>query len=287
MARISDLLSASSTLSFEFFPPTSPKASQALSNTLESLVPLNPDFVSVTYGAAGNDRSRTGDLVADIVADHKVPTMAHLTCIGHSVAEIDTLLDRYAAMGVSDILALAGDPPSDGSRPPSGDFVYASELVQHIAADGRFGIGVAAHPEGHPRSSDMATDRAHLAEKLLIADFAITQFFFNAADYFKMVADLADLGCDTPVIPGVIPITNLSQIERFAAMAGATVPSRVRDRLGAVADDPSAVFAVGVEIASELSRELLDGKAPGIHLYTLNKSAATTAVLDNLGSLVA
>lgn len=281
MARISDLLANARTVSFEFFPPATLEGAVQLSTTLNELEALRPDFVSVTYGAGGSGRDRTVDTVLAIERERSTTSMAHLTCIGHTVAEVDEMLDVYAANGVENILALAGDPPKSGEA-TVGDFHYATDLVRHLRADGRFAIGVAAHPEGHPRSSGKHTDRRLLAQKLNQADFAITQFFFSAADYFSLVDDLASLGCTKPVIPGVIPIVNASQVEKFAAMAGASIPTSVTDRISPVADDPDAVRAVGIELAGELCRELLDGGAPGLHLYTLNKSEATLAVFDQV-----
>lgn len=283
MARISDLLASARTVSFEFFPPATLEGAVQLSTTLNELEVLRPDFVSVTYGAGGSGRDRTIDTVVAIERERSASSMAHLTCVGHTTAEIDDMLDVYAANGVENILALAGDPPqaNDGDAPVS-DFHYASDLVRHLRADGRFSIGVAAHPEGHPRSPGRYTDRRLLAQKLENADFAITQFFFDAADYFSLVEDLRQLGCHKPVVPGVIPILNAAQVEKFAAMAGAVIPASVTDRIAPIADDPDAVRAVGTEIAGELCRELLDGGAPGLHLYTLNRSTATLAVFDQV-----
>ncbi len=281
MARICDLLANARTVSFEFFPPATIEGAVQLSTTLNELEVLRPDFLSVTYGAGGSGRDRTVDTVLAIERERSASTMAHLTCVGHTVAEVDEMLDTYAANGVENILALAGDPPK-GGEPVVSDYQYASDLVRHLRADGRFSIGVAAHPEGHPRSSGRYTDRRLLAQKLEHADFAITQFFFDAADYFSLVEDLRSLGCHKPIVPGVIPIVNAAQVEKFAAMAGAKIPKSVSGRIAPIADDPDAVRAVGIEIAGELCRELLDGGAPGLHLYTLNRSAATLSVFDQV-----
>jgi len=206
--------------------------------------------------------------------------MAHLTCLGHRRKEIADLCDRYADAGVENILALGGDLPADGSTPPDGDFRYASELVEFLREDGRFSIGVAAHPEGHPRSASLVDDRRHLASKLQAADFAITQFFFEAETYFRMVDDLRALGCDKPVIPGVMPITNPGQVARFAAMAGASLPPWLVDRIEQA--HPDDVATIGIDVARRLSQQLIDGGAPGIHLYTLNKSGPSLAVAGQL-----
>lgn len=292
MARIRDLLAVQRTVSFEFFPPKSIEAAVQLTNTMTALSQQRPDFVSITYGAGGSDRERTVDTVVAIERERQTSAMAHLTCIGHSVAEVDALLDSYAAAGVENILALGGDAPAvDGvvptDPPPLGDFRYASDLVAHVKEDGRFSVGVAAHPEGHPRSRNRAADRKHLARKLNEADFAITQFFFEIDDYLSMVNDLADYGCDKPVIPGVIPLTNANQVSRFAAMAGATIPAALVAQIDAAVVDGGTpgcaqVFDLGVEVAQKLSQDLMAEGAPGLHYYTLNKAPATIAILDEL-----
>ncbi len=287
MARIRDLLAVQRTVSFEFFPPKTDEATAQLSQVMSELSEHHPDFVSVTYGAGGSDRQQTVETVVGLQADHQVPTMAHLTCIGHRVSEIDALLNTYAKAGIENILALGGDAPVDATDVPSGDFRFAADLVAHIKDDGRFCVGVAAHPEGHPRSSSLKEDRRQLADKLNEADFAITQFFFDVDDYFSMVEALADLRCDKPVVPGVIPLTNSNQVARFAAMAGATIPSELIERIEDAArrgGGPGApeVMNLGIDLALSQSQALLDGGAPGLHFYTLNRSKATKAVLSNL-----
>ncbi len=287
MARIRDLLAVQRTVSFEFFPPKTDQARAHLDEVMTELSVHHPDFVSVTYGAGGSDRQQTVETVTHLQAEHQVPTMPHLTCVGHRVSEIDALLDSYAAAGVESILALGGDVPLDATDVPTGDFRFAADLVAHLKADGRFSIGVAAHPEGHPRSPNSREDRQRLADKLNEADFAITQFFFNIDDYLSMMNDLADLGCDKPVIPGVIPLTNSNQVTRFADMAGATIPSELIERIAAAAikgGSPTAseVLKLGIEVAVDLSQGLLDAGAPGLHFYTLNRAKATKAVLSSL-----
>lgn len=281
MARIGDLLTATRTVSFEFFPPSTIEGAVQLNSTLNELAALRPDFLSVTYGAGGSSRERTLDTVLAIARERQTTVMAHLTCIGHTVAQVDAMLDTYATNGVANILALAGDAP-DAETSATGHFHYASDLVRHLRRDGRFSIGVAAHPEGHPRSRCVRTDRRLLAAKLQDADFALTQFFFDPADYFSMVEDLGKLGCTKPIIPGVIPILNAGQVKKFATMAGATIPPSIIKRIAAVQDDPVAVRSVGTEIAGQLCRDLLDGGAPGLHIYTLNQAVATLAVFDQV-----
>ena len=223
MERIADFLAEGSTLSFEFFPPADDIARKQLDETLDELAELAPSFVSVTCGVGGDGHDRTHEIVTDICRDRPFPAMAHLTCVGHTRQGVAALLDDYAAAGVANILALAGDPP-DGSA-ISGDFRYASELVEVVRAHSAdFSVGVAAHPEVHPRSVDRTSDRRYLAAKLSQADFAITQFFFDPADYTQLCDELADLGCHQPVIPGVMPVIWPKSIRRYADINGSTVP---------------------------------------------------------------
>lgn len=285
MTRISDLLQAGPTVSFEFFPPKTPEAEEALSRALEELEPLGPSFVSVTYGAGGSTRARTHEIVVRILRDTAMTPMAHLTCAAHARSDLVEILAGYREAGVENILALAGDPPTDPDAPPT-ELHYALELVELAHTVGAFSVGVAAHPEGHPRSPDLASDRRHLAEKLRVADFAITQFFFDALHYRRMVDELAALGVDKPVIPGIMPVTNVGQVERMARMSGAAFPPALAERLRA-ADGPDEVRRIGVEAATELCAELLAHGVPGLHFYTLNRSTATREIASNLGLALA
>ena len=282
MTRIADLLAQGRTFSFEFFPPKTPEAEITLEMTLAELELLKPSFVSVTYGAGGSTRERTHDLVVSINQSTSMTAMAHLTCAAHTRDDLVEVVGRYAEAGVENILALGGDPPANLDL-PAGDLTYAAELVELVRGVGPFCVGVAAHPELHPKSPDRPTDRRRLADKLGQADFAITQFFFRAGDYLTMVEELAALGMDKPVIPGIMPVTNLSSIQRMAAMSGAAVPPEVVERVEAVAPDAEAVRRVGVEMATELCQSLLDAGAPGLHFYTLNRSTATREIYANLG----
>jgi methylenetetrahydrofolate reductase (NADPH) len=240
--------------------------------------------VSVTYGAGGSTRERTRDIVIHIERDTGVTAMAHLTCVGHTTEQLSGLLDEYRDAGISNILALAGDPPPDAPDAfDTGDFVHAVELVELIREHGGFSVGVAAHPEGHPRSPDVDTDRRHLAAKLEAADFAITQFFFEPEPYLSMVDDLVALGCTKPVIPGIMPVTNAGQVARFAELAGAEFPRHLAERFEAVADDAETVRRLGVQLATELCERLLAEGVPGLHFYTLNRSTATREIATNLG----
>lgn len=283
MTRIRDLLAEGPTFSFEFFPPKTDQAMRELEKTLGELEPLHPSFVSVTYGAGGSTRERTRDIVTHIERDTSMTAMAHLTCIAHTRADLHDIVAGYRDAGIENLLALGGDAPVGLDDYPH-DLAYASELVELIRElDDQFSIGVAAQPELHPRSPDRAQDREHLAAKLARADFGITQFFFEAEPYFEMVRELAALGCTTPVIPGIMPVTNAGQVKRFAEMSGAEFPPALAARLAAVADDPASVRAVGVELATELCTELLQEGVPGLHFYTLNRSTATREIYANLG----
>ena len=282
MTRISELLAEGRCFSFEFFPPKTDEAEEQLQKTLQELAPLRPSFVSITYGAGGTTRERTHDLVVGILRSTEMTPMAHLCCAGHGTDELRAILARYRDEGVENILALRGDPPAELGLPP-GDLSHAVELVRLAREVGSFSIGVAAHPEGHPASPDLASDRRHLAAKLAEADFGVSQFFFRRDDYLRLVDDLADLGCDRPVVPGIMPVTNLSQVTRFAALSGAEFPADLAARLEAVAENPAEVRRIGVEVASELCRDLLAAGAPGLHFYTLNRSPATREIFANLG----
>ena len=281
MARIADLLAAGRTYSFEFFPPRDDATQLTLGRTIAELEPLRPSFVSVTYGAGGSTRERTRNIVTWVAKETAITPMAHLTCQCHVRSEIDEILSDYSAAGIENILALGGDPPADSADRPS-DYTYASDLLEHVSESGQFSVGVAAHPEVHPKSPDRVTDRSHLAAKLGAADFAITQFFFDAHHYVRLVEELGELGVDKPVIPGIMPITNLKQIARMAQLSGADVPSWVVDAVSAF-EDPADIRRVGVEIASTLCSTLLEAGAPGLHFYTMNRSTATREIYANLG----
>jgi methylenetetrahydrofolate reductase (NADPH) len=283
MARIAALLQAGPTYSFEFFPPKTDEMERQLDKTIAELALLSPSFVSVTYGALGSTRDRTRDVVMRINREQAFPCMAHLTCVGHTRDDIARLLDEYADAGVENILALGGDPPADGSD-PGGEYEYAFELVQTVRSHpAGFSIGVAAHPELHPRSSDRASDRRMLAEKLEAADFGVTQFFFDADDYFRMMDELDALGCRTPVLPGIMPVITVAGVKRMAAMNGSLIPSAMLERLEAVEDDADAVVDIGVETATALCEQMIEAGAPGLHLYALNRSTSVRRIYDELG----
>ena len=279
MTKIGDLLAERRTISFEFFPPKDEAATQRLVRTLDELEALDPSFISVTYGAGGSTRDLTKDLVVDLDAKRSYPAMPHLTCIGHTKDELAELLQEYSAQGIANLLALAGDPPADGSE-PVGDFTFASELVELAREVGDFSVGVAAFPELHPRSDTTRADRLHLAHKLSLADFGITQFFFDPDPYMRMIDDLDRLGCETPVVPGVIAPQSPSTMRRFAAINGSRIPPRLFTRLEEA--DEADRYRIAVDHAIELAELLVAEGAPGIHFYTLNRSEAAIEVYRRL-----
>ena len=283
MTRISELLSAGRTYSFEFFPPKSDHEREVLSRTLHELQPLGPSFVSVTYRGGAASRQRTQDVVTSLLHTSTLVPMAHLVCVAHTRLELARILVTLREAGIENLLALGGDPSEDPQATPP-ELVHAIELVELARAIGGFSVGVAAHPAAHPASVDMAFDRDRLAEKLALADFAITQFFFEAEEYLGLVADLAERGIDKAVLPGIMPVTSLGSVPRMAAM-GAAVPSWMVARLEAADREggAGAVRACGIEIATELCRAVLEGGAPGLHFYTLNRSSATRDIYRALG----
>lgn len=280
MPRIGELLSTKRTLSFEFFPPRTSNAQMTLGKAVGELEALAPDFVSITYGAGGSDRHRTGEVVAWMRGDTGFEAMPHLTCVGHTRTEVAGLLVDYRRAGVQNILALGGDEPI-GGKPVKSDYRYALDLLNDVMSSGSFCVGVAAHPEVHPRSESREADRRHLADKLRLADFALTQFFFEVEHWQRLVEELAALGLDKPVVPGIMPVTNLASVHRMAQMSGTAVPSWLTDRLERC-NDADQVRRLGIEIATDLCRDLLAAGAPGLHLYTLNRAATAKEIAMNV-----
>jgi methylenetetrahydrofolate reductase (NADPH) len=272
--------------SFEFFPPKTEAGEQNLYRAIDQLRRLRPSFVSVTYGAGGSTRDKTVELVCRIKHELDIETMAHLTCVGADRREIQTVLQRLRAGGIDNVLALRGDPPREQPQfvRAANGFEYAGELVRFIRAQGLpFSIGAACYPEGHPECRDLDADLTHFIEKVNAGvDFAITQLFFDNADYFAFVERARARGVQVPIIPGIMPITNVAQIERFTSLCGAHIPAELQARLDAVRDDEAAVRAIGIAHATAQCTELLERGAPGIHFYTLNQSPATRAVFERL-----
>ncbi len=284
--HIRDKLSAGRTLSVEIMPPRTPEAEGNLGALLAELGEHALSFVSVTYGAGGSTRDRTAAIVSQLINESPCTPMAHLTCITHAKADIESILTTYRDAGLANILALYGDPPANKFPfVPTDDFENAISLVQFAREIADFSIGVAMHPEGHPRAGSRKADRVHQAEKLKHADFGITQFFFDVDHYRSFVDDLNELGVSRPVIPGVVAPLNVDQLSRLSELSGATIPPWVEGRLTAV-HRREETWREGVAIATELTERLLDAGAPGVHLYTMNNLAVTQALLDNVMGLL-
>jgi methylenetetrahydrofolate reductase (NADPH) len=276
------------TYSFEFFPPKDPAGEDRLWAAMTGLESLAPDFISVTYGAGGSTRERTIRITEEITSRTHIPTVAHLTCVGSTKDELSEILGHYRDAGIKSILALRGDPTGGSTAPwistPSG-FTHADELVALAAATGDFTIGVAAFPDGHPAShGNLQQDIDVLLRKEeLGASFATTQFFFDVSKWKDLVEKLDARGSNLPIIPGILPVTNVKQLERMAELSGTPIPTSIRERFAVVEGEPESVKALGIEIATQMCRELLDAGAPGLHFYTMNSSTATRETYANLG----
>jgi methylenetetrahydrofolate reductase (NADPH) len=280
--RISDRLQQKRpTLSFEFFPPRDDIGFWDLYRTIESLKPLQPDYVSVTYGAGGSTRRQTRDLVSRIKRDIGIETVAHITCVGATQEELARVIDEFRGVGIENVLALRGDPPQGEGRfrPTEGGFAYASDLVAFIRGRCDLCIGAACYPEIHPEAPDADTDLANLRRKVDAgADYLISQLFFDNADFLSFCERARDAGIDVPIIAGIMPILSVRQIKRFTTMCGARIPPDLLRRIEAVEDDSEAVRHVGMYHATRQCLELLNAGVAGIHFYTLNRSTATRAI---------
>ncbi|MSQ37086.1 MAG: 5,10-methylenetetrahydrofolate reductase [Chloroflexi bacterium] len=285
MFRITDLLAAGTTFSFEFFPPKDEREQRLLSAAIHDLEPLHPSFVSVTYRGGAVSRQRTTAVVADLLKTTALNPMAHLTCVAHPRFELGEIMGGFRALGMENLLALGGDPlPTEQSYQ---ELRHASELVELGRRLGFASIGVAAHPAGHPRSPDRQSDRTQLAAKLRLADFAITQFFFKVEEYLRLRDELAALGITKPIVAGIMPITSLVSAQRMAELSGYAVPADIVRRVTAGGEDPEEIRRRGIEVAAELCAQLLEAKVAGLHFYTLNFSKATREVYARLGLVTA
>jgi len=271
--------------SFEFFPPKDEPGTEQLFRTVSELRRYEPSYVSVTWGAGGSTRRLTLDLVARIKAEAGIDAMAHLTCVGASRGDIAQILEQMQRTGIENVLPLRGDPPRGQTnfvRPENG-FGHASELIEFIRSGHDFCLAAACYPEKHPEASDASSDLENLKRKVDAGvDFLITQLFFDTADYFSFVEKARAQGIRRPIIPGIMPITNFSQVQRLSAMCGARIPADLAVELEAANDDGARIRAIGVRHATEQCRALLEGGAPGIHFYTLNRSTATVQILEAL-----
>ncbi len=284
--RIDEILASETPLfSFEFFPPKTPTGEQNLYAALAELRTLEPAFVSVTYGAGGSTRDKTIEIVKRIREEYGLEAMAHFTCVGATVADLRATLDEMQLAGIDNVLALRGDPPAGQKHwiRTEGGLEFSRELVELIAGDYPFAIGAACFPETHIHATSPEADLEHLLEKVQAGvDFLITQLFFDNALYFAFLERARAAGITVPIIPGIMPITQVGQVERMAAMCGASIPEGLRSELHARGDHPEAVLDFGVAYATLQCSELLAAGAPGIHFYTLNRSPATRAILSAL-----
>lgn len=273
--------------SFEFFPPKSEEGFSQLYSSLETLQPLRPTFVSVTFGAGGSTRTKTVDLVKRIRSEIGLEPMAHLTCVGLTRDEIARILDELAEGGIQNVLALRGDPPKGETKfeAMEGGFSYANQLVEFIRSGWDFDIGVACYPECHPEASDAESDLEAFKRKVDAgADFAISQLFFNNESFFSFCERARQCGIQIPILAGIMPILNYKQVNRFAEMCGAGIPEDLNRRLAAVSDDEEAVRHIGMFHATTQCLGLLDAGVEGIHFYTLNRSTATRAIYQLIRS---
>lgn len=274
-------------VSFEFFPPKSDTGFAQLYQTIGELHPLKPSYVSVTYGAGGSTREKTVDLVERIQKELKIRSMAHLTCVGHTAAELGQILDDLWEAGICNVLALRGDPPAGQSQfvATEGGFSYADELVKFVRSRHDFCIGVAGYPEGHPQCLNKTRDLEHLKRKVENGGgFVVTQLFFDNADFYRFRDAARLMGIKVPLVAGIMPILNVAQIKRFISMCGAKIPQPLLLKLESLETDPEAVHAAGVEYATRQCQDLLANGVDGIHFYTLNRSKATVQICKALGT---
>ncbi len=272
-------------VSFEFFPPKTDAGFSALFQTIDELKPIQPSYVSVTYGAGGSTREKTVQLVERIQRDLKIRSMAHLTCVGHTSAELGSILDDLWNGGVRNVLALRGDPPAGQSQfvATEGGFANADGLVKFIGSRHEFCIGVAGYPEGHPQCLNLTRDLHHLKQKVDNGGaFVVTQLFFDNADFYRFRDRARAIGIKVPIVAGIMPILNVAQIKRFVSMCGAKIPETLLVKLESLESDPDAVHSAGVDHAVNQCRDLIAQGVDGVHFYTLNKSKATVQICQAL-----
>jgi len=272
-------------ISFEFFPPKTEAGFTQLYQAIDELHPLHPSYVSVTYGAGGSTRSKTVQLVERIQNELKIRAMAHLTCVGHTAAEIGQILDDLWNAGIRNVLALRGDPPAGQTQfvATEGGFAYANELVAFVKSRHDFCVGVAGYPEGHPQCLNRTRDLENLKKKVDAGGcFVITQLFFDNAEFYRFRDQARAMGITVPIVAGIMPVLNVGQIKRFISMCGAKIPHPLLLKLESLEHDPEAVYAAGVDYATNQCRDLLDNQTDGLHFYTLNKSKATVEICKAL-----
>ena len=273
-------------VSIELFPPKDEAGEERLWSALTQLSDINPDFASVTYGAGGSTRDRTARITSEITQRTGIPTIAHITCVGASRAELVAVLAQYKSAGIRKVLALRGDPPTG----PRGEWVHTPDGLDHadelvaLAVESGFDVGVAVFPDGHPASKNRAEDLLTLRRKVEAgASFAISQFFFEASSWERLMTEAARADLKLSLIPGIMPVTNVKQLIRFAELSGTQIPHSIRSKFESIADDPSAVARMGVEMATNLCQELLTMGVDALHFFTLNSSPATREIVTNLG----
>jgi methylenetetrahydrofolate reductase (NADPH) len=273
-------------LSFEVFPPKPEYPLETVFDTVRGLRDLKPDYISVTYGAGGSNRARTVAVATRIKRDYHVESMAHLTCVGHSLQELETVIAALQANGIENILALRGDPPQNDpgflNRP--GHFVHAAELVDHLRRHGNFCIGAAAYPEGHGESRRVDADWRYLRDKVAAGvDFLVTQLFFDNRCFYHFQENLLRLGVNVPVTAGIMPVVNSKQIRRMVSLSGAAVPAKLLQLLERYADDPVGLEQAGIEYAVTQINDLIANGVAGIHLYTMNRIEQARIIVANIG----